>query len=187
MVTPPGVTAARAELARDLAAVAAGDRNALARLYEAVSAKLFGVCLRILQDRTAAEEALQETFIAVWTKANQYDPDRASPVTWLAAIARNKALDRLRAKPRAAAPLEAADEVADPAPLASAAVELSEEHRRLQACLDELDPRHGKAIRTAFFDGVTYAALARRADVPIGTMKSWIRRSLLSLRTCLEA
>ena len=175
-----------ARLAEDLARLPGGDRQALARLYQATSAKLFGVCLRILHERDAAEEALQETYVAVWTKAHQFDPGRAAPITWLAAIARNKALDRARAHPRAAVPLAEAADVADPAPLPSDAAEASDSARRLADCLNTLDPRHARAVRTAFFSGVTYETLAVREAVPTGTMKSWIRRALIALRVCLE-
>jgi RNA polymerase sigma-70 factor (ECF subfamily) len=186
-LSPAGpASEAGARLKDDLARIGGGDREALARLYQATSAKLFGVCLRISGERTAAEEALQETYLAVWTKARQFDPDRASAITWMAAIARNKALDRLRARPRGAAPLDEAAEAPDPSPSPADVAETSDAYRRLVLCLDELEPRQARAVRTAFFTGVTYEALARREAVPLGTMKSWIRRSLLSLRACLE-
>jgi RNA polymerase sigma-70 factor (ECF subfamily) len=171
-----------------LAAVAKGDRAALGDLYQRTSAKLFGVCLRILQDRSEAEEVLQETYLIVWRRAGTFDPTRASPVTWLATIARNKAIDRLRAAgPKSRrVPLEAAFEAADPTPLASATLEMSDERRRLEECLGQLEPKYSAAIREAFLDGKTYDELAGRMGVPLGTMKSWIRRSLMRLRSCLE-
>ena len=164
----------------------AGDRDALSRLYDATAAKLFGVCVRILGDRGAAEDALQETYITVWTKADQFDARRGSAITWLATIARNKALDRLRSRPRAAVPLEDAADEPDAGPLPSDAAEATDAYRRLALCLETLEPRHARAVRTAFYSGVTYEVLAGREAVPVGTMKSWIRRSLLSLRRCLE-
>ena len=176
----------RARLADALARTARGDRDAFARVYASTSAKLFGVCLRILRERETAEEVLQETYLTVWSKAHQFDPDRASPITWLVTIARNKALDRLRASRGPAAPLEAAADEPDPMPLADVTAEASDGYRRLAGCLDALEPRHATAIRTAFYEGVTYELLARREAVPVGTMKSWIRRGLLSLRACLE-
>ena len=176
----------RARLADALARTARGDRDAFARVYASTSAKLFGVCLRILRERETAEEVLQETYLTVWSKAHQFDPDRASPITWLVTIARNKALDRLRASRGPAAPLEAAADEPDPMPLADVTAEASDGYRRLAGCLDALEPRHATAIRTAFYEGVTYELLAHREEVPVGTMKSWIRRGLLSLRACLE-
>ena len=176
----------RARLVRALRRTADGDRDAFAQVYTNTSAKLFGVCLRILREREAAEEVLQETYLTVWSKANQFDAGRASPMTWMITIARNKAVDRARATRPAAAGLEAAEFEADPAPLADEVTERSDERRRLERCLETLEPRHASAIRTAFYDGVTYEVLARREGTPLGTMKSWIRRGLLRLRTCLE-
>ncbi len=179
---------ARARLAADLAAVARGEGEALKRVYEATSAKLFGVCLRILGEREAAEEVLQETYLVVWRKAGQFEQGRASPITWLATIARNKAVDRLRERGgRPTEPLEAAAAAPDPAPRADVLVEVSQEHRRLASCLDALEPRHAGVIRTAFWEGLTYQRLAAREGVPEGTLKSWIRRGMLSLKACLEA
>src|SRR5229473_3457528 len=117
-----------------------------------------------------------------------FDPGRASPITWLVAIARNRAIDRLRASAvsRRMEPIEAADGVSDPAPAAVERVELAQQHQRLARCLEGLEARHSAAIRAAFLDGATYEELAQRMSVPLGTMKSWIRRGLLKLRACLE-
>jgi RNA polymerase sigma factor (sigma-70 family) len=181
--------ASRRQLVAALARVAGGDRRALRIVYQDTSAKLFGVCLRILNDRGEAEDVLQEVYVTVWRKAATFDPTRASPITWLVAIARNRAIDRLRvtAVSRRMEPIEAADAVSDPAPAALERVELSQQHARLAGCLEELEQRHSAAIRAAFLDGTTYEELAERMRVPLGTMKSWIRRGLLKLRTCLEA
>jgi RNA polymerase sigma-70 factor (ECF subfamily) len=180
-------SARRDRLAGDLAATARGDREALARVYTATSAKLFGVCLRILGNREVAEEVLQEAYLTVWRKADQFERGRASPITWLVAVARNKAIDRLRERGGGShEPLEAAASVADSAPRGDAIAEASDEHRRLADCLHRLDPRHEAVIRTAFWEGVTYDRLAAREGVPAGTLKSWIRRAMLSLKGCLE-
>ena len=191
---PAGATAAteaeaaRAQLAAALARVAGGDRAALQIVYRDTSAKLFGVCLRILRDRGEAEDVLQDVYMTVWRRAATFDASRASPMTWLVAIARNRAIDRLRstANARRAQPLDDAFDVSDSAPGALAQVESGQEHKRLMDCLGELEPRHASAIRAAFLDGATYEELAERVSVPLGTMKSWIRRSLLRLRECLE-
>lgn len=167
--------------------MAQGDRAALRDVYDRTSAKLFGVCLRILNDRQEAEDVLQEVYITVWRRADSFDAGRASPITWLVSIGRNRAIDRLRSgKSRRSAPLDEAAEIADTAPSAATLVETGDEHARLSRCLDQLDPKHASAVRTAFFEGVTYDALAQAVGVPLGTMKGWIRRSLMSLRTCLE-
>jgi RNA polymerase sigma-70 factor (ECF subfamily) len=172
-----------------LAATAAGDAQAFERLYHATSAKLFGVCLRLLPDRDDAEEALQDAYASVWRKAVQYDAAIASPISWLAMIAHNKAIDRLRAQSptRNALPIEAAEALDDASPGAPALAELAGEARRLDQCLERLEAERRALIRTAFFDGATYEELARRTRTPIGTVKSRIRRGLLQLRTCLEA
>ena len=178
----------RHRLEAALQGVAAGDRAALKTVYEQTSAKLFGVCLRILGEQSEAEDVLQEVYVTVWRRAGAFDPARGvSPITWLAALARNRAIDRLRAsKAHLSRPLEAAAEVADPAPLAGETLIQAELGWRLAACLGELEPAHAAYIRSAYFDGMTYAALAEAAGAPLGTMKSWMRRALLRLRTCLD-
>jgi RNA polymerase sigma factor (sigma-70 family) len=175
-------------LATLMARIAAGERPALRALYDATASKLFGVCLRILCDREEAQDVLQDVYVTVWRRAVRYDAGRASVTTWLATIARNRAIDRLRARgPLARAQPVEGLEIADDAPLAEAALEARDAARRLAACLDELDPRTAAVIRTAFFEGVTYEALAHRLDTPLGTVKSWIRRGLARLRGCLES
>ncbi|WP_254600826.1 sigma-70 family RNA polymerase sigma factor [Caulobacter sp. S45] len=168
--------------------VAAGDEAALQRLYDQTSAKLFGICLRILGDRSEAEDVLQDVYVTLWRRAGSFDPERGvSPVTWLAALTRNRAIDRLRAgKGHLHRPLDAIAEAADPSPLASETLERDQAYRQLSTCLGELEPEHAGYIRAAFFDGQTYASLAETAGAPLGTMKSWVRRALLRLRTCLE-
>ena len=179
----------RAILVAALARVAAGERNALQTVYRLTSAKLFGVCLRILNDRAEAEDVLQEVYVTVWQKAADFDPKRASPMTWLITIARNRAIDRLRAsgQTRRMQPIEEATDVADAAPLATSILEDAEANAKLRGCLGGLAEHEQKALRGAFFDGNTYEELAARMSVPLGTMKSWIRRALVKLKTCLEA
>jgi len=177
---------ARVVLAACLNRAAAGDRTALAELYRLTSGKLFAVCLRIL-GRAEAEDVLQDVYLTVWKKAGLFDPARGvSPITWLAAVARNRALDRLRAGRRFAGMDEALD-IADLAPLADAALETDEMSRRLENCLAGLDERAAGAIRAAFFGGQTYESLANGADMPLGSMKSLIRRGLMRLKACLES
>lgn len=177
------------ERVRDtLLAVAGGDRAAFETLYRLTSAKLFGVCLRISGKRSDAEDVLQETYTAVWHKAGLYDAERASPITWLVMIARNKAIDRARVEsgePRSA-PIELAADIGDAAPQPSVEVEAADSSRRLDGCLQALEARQRTLIRTAFFEGATYENLASRGGVPLGTVKSWIRRGLLKLKACLE-
>jgi len=167
--------------------VATGERAALRQLYEATSAKLFAVCLRILSDREEAEDVLQEVYVTIWRRADRFDAGRASVMTWVSTIARNRSIDRLRAR----GPLAYADqveelEIPDGQVGAEALLEAKGERGRLNNCLSELDDRTAKVIRTAFFEGVTYEALARRMDTPLGTVKSWVRRGLAKLKGCLE-
>ena len=178
----------RRGLERLLGAVARGDNTAFERLYHATSAKLFGICLRLLRERSDAEDVLQEVYTAIWRKSTQYDAALASPISWLAMIAHNKSVDRLRADSgiRQALPIEFAEDVSDSAPSVHAMAEQAGEERRLDGCLGELDVRRRTLIRTAFFEGVTYEELAQRTGTPLGTVKSWIRRGLQQLRSCLE-
>jgi RNA polymerase sigma factor (sigma-70 family) len=178
----------RQRLADALQRVAGGDTAALAQVYQLTSSKLFGVCLRILADRSEAEDVLQDVFVTVWRRASAFEPDRGlSPITWLATIARNRAIDRLRAsKGHLNRPLEVTAAVRDPAPGAGEVLERGEAEHRLANCLDELEPAHAGYIRAAYFDGHTYASLAEASGAPLGTMKSWMRRALMRLRLCLE-
>ena len=176
-----------AELAALLAQVADGKQAAFQTFYNRTGAKLFGIILRILPERHEAEDVLQEVYVTVWRKAAMFDPARASPITWVATIARNRAIDRLRARPVGRhAPVEEAHELADDGPAPDAGLALSQDARRLQAALATLEPRHAAAIRACYFDGVTYDELASREGVPVGTLKSWVRRGLIRMRGQLQ-
>jgi RNA polymerase sigma-70 factor (ECF subfamily) len=165
-----------------------GDRAALQTVYRLTSAKLFGVCLRILGEHGDAEDVLQEVYVTVWRKAADFDARRASPMTWLIAIARNRSIDRLRASrtSRNMEAIDAAADVVDSTAGADAALEGVQEHAKLHGCLDRLASHERAALRGAFFDGNTYEDLATRMKVPLGTMKSWIRRAMVKLKACLE-
>lgn len=178
--------ARRRELVRLLERAAADDRASLKSLYECTSAKLYGICLRLLGDEAEAQEVLQDVYLTVWRKGASFDPSRASPITWLATIARNRAIDRLRGRQIPTEDLGAAADIPDDAPSSFQLLETAEDASRLRRCLDELDARAQNAIRSAFFDGATYPELAERQGVPLPTMKSWIRRGLINLRGCLE-
>jgi RNA polymerase sigma factor (sigma-70 family) len=179
---------ARTHLADILVRTGDEDRAAFRDLYALTSAKLFGIVYRICGDRQAAEDVLHDVYLTIWKRAGAYEPARASPITWLATIARNRAIDWHRAQAvRRATPIEDAPPILDEAPLASETMLADEATHRLHGCLDGLESRQREAIRTAFFDGVTYAELAERQRVPLGTMKSWVRRGLAKLKECLEA
>jgi RNA polymerase sigma-70 factor (ECF subfamily) len=185
----PAPDAAREALRDAMARLAEGDQAALEEIYRATRVKLFGITLRILGDRKEAEDALQDVYVNLWQRADRYDPSRASPIAWLAAFARNRAIDRLRTgKVRGGAvPVEEAAPLADETPLADMLLVDAEQAAQIHKCLGALDARTQGHIRAAFFEGHTYAQLAEAADVPLGTMKSWIRRGLQRLRACLEA
>lgn len=162
------------------------DRAAFDLLYQHTSAKLFGVCLRVLNDRSEAEDALQEIFIKIWTKADRFVVSDLSPISWLVAVARNHAIDRIRARRRPAEDIDTALDVADPAPGPEVATVASGEAQRIHKCLDELDRDRAAAVRSAYLSGESYAELAQRHRVPLNTMRTWLRRSLIKLRECLE-
>ena len=174
-------------LDRLVADVAAGDRGAFEALYRATSARLFGICVRVLSDRAEAEDVLQDAYVTIWHRAGQFDPNRAAAPAWLSTIARNKAIDRLRARPPLKrASLELVEQFADPGRTPDRMAEAATDRSRLDRCLEQLDDRRRGLIRTAFFDGATYEELATRVGAPLGSVKSWIRRGLMQLKACLE-
>lgn len=179
--------ATASELAALLEACAAGDRAALSRLYQATSPQLFGLALRMVRQRDLAEEVLQDAFVAVWRHAGSFDRGRGPAFGWLAAILRNQAIDLLRRRGREA-PLDpelaAALPDPDPGPLDRAAQ--SEAARALADCLGELEEGPRRSILLAYYEGLTYEEAAQRLAAPVGTVKSWIRRSLMRLKRCLE-
>jgi len=178
---------ARAHLAATLIATGSEDRAAFHELYRLTSAKLFGITLRICGDRQAAEDVLHDVYLIIWRRAGAWEPGRASPITWLATIARNRAIDWRRAQGvRRASRIEDVPDIADTTPDAEANLLAADERHSLHDCLHELEGRQREAIRTAFFDGVTYAEFAERLGVPLGTAKSWIRRGLARLKECLD-
>ena len=176
----------RSRLAAALQRVANGDRKAFHEVYRRTSAKLFGVCLRIFAEREEAEDVLQEVYVSVWHKAGQFDPARASPITWLVTMARNRAIDRLRARERRiTTPIETIEEPADETASALDCMIEAEGETRIEYCLGRLSDGDATLIRTAFYEGATYNELAERSRQPLGTVKSRIRRAFLKLRECL--
>ncbi|WIJ25749.1 sigma-70 family RNA polymerase sigma factor [Devosia sp. RR2S18] len=163
------------------------DREAFRTLYQRTSAKLFGVVLRILKDRSEAEEAIQEVYVKIWQRADRYVAGTTSPISWLVAVARNHALDILRARRPAADDLDVALEIPDAGPTPERATEDGQERAQIESCLQTLEPDRADAVRGAYLDGFSYDELARRHAVPLNTMRTWLRRSLLKLRECLTA
>ncbi len=162
------------------------DRSAFSDLYDATSAKLFGVCLRVLNNRGEAEEVLQEVYIRVWQKADSYAVTGHCPMTWLITIARNLAIDRLRTRKAPTRAIDDAHDLADERPGPEAEAIASSEMSKIHACMGELDPSHADAVRRVYLEGATYKALAESQGVPLNTIRTWLRRSLLKLRDCLS-
>ena len=168
-----------------IARVGLGDRTAFSSLYDATSAKLFGVCLSVLQNRAEAEEALQDVYLRIWQRAVRYSVEGYSPMTWLITIARNRAIDQLRARRKGIA-LDAIPEPPDVAPTPEASAIAQSEWDHITRCLNELERLRAAAVRGAYLDGESYKELAERFDIPLNTMRTWLRRSLLQLRECLS-
>ncbi len=176
----------QAELVWLLAAVAKGDQAAFERLYSATRAKLYGVLLRILGKPELADDVMQETYLKVWKMAGRFDPTIASPITWMVAIARNRAIDIVRK--RADVSVEDSPEamgVAAETPPPLARREMTEELRRLLSCLGKLDPEKQRIVLLAYYSGWSREQLAQKLDIPVNTIKTWLRRSLLEIRECM--
>ena len=179
------VEASRHPLGDLLAGVAEGDRAALAELYQEIGGRVFAITLRILGHRDLAEEVTQDTFLAIWQKADRYDPARSPPFTWIAAIARNRSIDRLRksgerhqsiALDEGHAALAQRDDAPDAAVSAASDID---------TCLKRLQKERREAILLAYYHGLSHEELAERMGAPLGTVKSWVRRGLGQLRDCL--
>lgn len=169
-----------------LNATAQRDEAAFRELYDATRAKLFGVVLRILRRQDLADDVIQDVYVRIWASAAQFDPVRASPITWMATIARNRAIDVIRRRKDVelddeAAAENIAAELVDPL----AGRERREDLQRLLDCLGQLEPERRALIRAAYLDGLSREQLAARASVPVNTVKTWLRRSLLQVRECL--
>lgn len=181
-------TAAHQEIERLIGRVALGDRAAFDTLYERTSGRLFAVCLSVLKDRTEAEDTLQEVYLRVWNAAGRYAVNGLSPMTWLITIARNRAIDRLRARSGApaVAPVEDAAALPAPTPGPEAATIEAEEKGQLHDCIAQLEDARASAVRAVYLEGASYADIATAQDVPLNTVRTWLRRSLQRLRDCLS-
>jgi len=169
-----------------IARTALGDRLAFSSLYSQTSAKLFGVALRILKDRGQAEDAIQEVYVRIWRRAGSFRADQASAMAWLVTIARNQAIDLIRARQPATLEYDDAPDIADQAPDPEARAALSGETRRIEGCLGELEADRAAAVVAAYMEGLSYQELAEQYAVPLNTMRTWLRRSLIKLRECMS-
>jgi RNA polymerase sigma factor (sigma-70 family) len=185
------------ELSRLLARTGLGDRAAFATLYQQTSAHLLGVVLRIQRDRAQAEDILQEVYVNVWRAAQSFDAAQSQPLTWLTSVARNRAIDSLRrgqTQPQFQTTSATADEdsdvydtVADDAPGPLDLLSRASDARALSTCMESLSAQQRQSVALAFFDGLSHAEVAANMRQPLGTVKSWVRRALLSLKSCLDA
>jgi RNA polymerase sigma-70 factor (ECF subfamily) len=174
------------ELERSLAACANGDRNALRHIYDVEAGRLIAIAQRIVRRRELAEEVVQEAFIRIWTHAHQYEHTRGSARGWIYAIVRNRALNMLRDGKRehAIEDIETLQEKDSSDDVMTAWYRL-DRNSRLYACLDALDEQRKRSILMAYVGGYSHGEIAGRLRLPLGTTKSWIRRSLTALRECM--
>jgi RNA polymerase sigma factor (sigma-70 family) len=173
----------RARLAEALLRTGLEDREAFRLVYLLTCNKLFGICLRICGERSAAEDVLTDVYLTVWKRAGAWEPARGSPITWLATIARNRAIDWRRA--RGVRGVEVTDiiyDLPDGAPNSETYLLAVESSAQIERSLRGLKPEQELAVRAAFFDGLTYVELAARKGVPVSTMKSLVRRGLARMR-----
>jgi RNA polymerase sigma factor (sigma-70 family) len=188
------------ELARLLARTALGDRAAFATLYERSSGQLFAVVLRIQRDRALAEDLLQDVYVKVWHAAGGFDAARSQPMTWLASIARNRAIDSLRRAQTQPMLLsttrdegdgdddgpDAVERAAADGPGPMELLDRACDARELHRCVERLSAAQKQSVALAFFDGLSYAEVAEHLKQPLGTVKSWLRRALAALKGCLD-
>jgi RNA polymerase sigma-70 factor (ECF subfamily) len=172
-------------LAADMGRVAMGDARAFEPVYAATSAKLYGIIVRIIGRRDVADEILQDVFVRVWQRAAEFDPSLGSPITWLATLARNRALDVIKRKssPSLQECPETLEVPSDDDPFVSLA--RNDDRRRLCICLERLDPEKRAIIVMAYLQGMTREDIAVRTGRPVATIKTWLRRSLLELKELL--
>lgn len=183
--TPPTSSAQVADL---ILRVALQDRSAFTQLYHATAPKLLGTILRILQHRGWAEDVLQEVYIRIWQKAGQFDPDKASPITWLVAIARNRAIDKVRSQPVGArTAVDELDQMASSEPDGSSRLEARQTVDQLNRCLELLEKDRRDMVRLAYLDGWSRDELSFRFEQPVNTVKTRLRRALNQLKGCLTS
>ncbi len=174
-----------------LQAAAKRDAAAFRQLYDATSSKLFGFALRILHKRELAEEVLQESYVAIWNNAANYQSHLAAPMTWMATIVRNKAFDHLR-RSDATVEIDAdlfdrdvMNALQDPQATPIEALQISGDAKALAWCMSALEAAHRQVVALAYYHDMSHSEVAEQMQMPIGTVKTWIRRSLDRLRTCL--
>lgn len=170
-----------------LAGCVAGDQAALHRLYQHEAARLMGTAMRITRSRELAQDVLHDAFVRIWERAGTFDPARGPARGWIYAVVRHRALNAIRAR-RNDAELDgdALAAIPDPGEPVAVLLERMADHGRLRGCLGKLDERRRTSILLAYVDGLTHPQIAARQGLPLGTVKAWIRRSLLALKDCLR-
>ncbi len=173
------------ETASLLRGCAVGDRRAFRALYDLWGGRLHGIALRITHQSSLAADATHDAFVQVWQQAARFDADRGSAEAWLVSLVRYRALDIVRRRGREVGGYEPPEQ-ADDSPDVLTRMVGSAEGEALRHCLDNLDPERRRIIVLAYVEGLSHSTLAERLHMPLGTVKSWIRRGLASLRGCLE-
>lgn len=177
---------AASELQELVTRVVGRDRAAFAELYRRTSAQLFGIALRILRQREEAEDVLQESFVAVWNRVGSFDPGKGSVMTWLVTLLRHRAIDRRRRRAHLEDRTGSEEDLLALSAGAADAADRGASLAALEKCLGTLDDMPRRAILLAYAYGYTHEELAARLATPIGTIKSWVRRSLERLKRCLD-
>lgn len=179
--------AAARDLADLLGRVVHKDKAAFSALYRATSAKLYGIVLRILHRRDLADEVLQEVYVKIWDRAGDFNPRVGAPITWMATIARNRALDEARRKvPQSIEDHPELFDVPTSDPSALLQAMRSQDGERLTDCLSRLEPDKREMVVLAYCEGLSREELAVKYGHPVNTVKTWIRRSLAALKGCLD-
>ena len=178
---------AQPQLDQLLRAAANGDQAAFKAIYDATSAKLFGVAVRILKRSDLAEDVIQDAYLKIWDAAPSYSPDIGSPMSWMVAITRNRAIDVLRKRTEVGVDdqsevIEQEDETPDPYELTAQSRDL----KALLGCMEMLNADQRKCLLLAYYYGYTHEEISERMSTPVGTVKSWIRRSLARVKKCLD-
>lgn len=178
----------KTELANLLLAIGKGNRAAFKDLYDRTAPKLFSVALRILRNRSLAEDVLQDVFLRIWQNARNFSPESGPAMAWLNSIARNRSIDMLRQKGPALAAdqedeIDWTEKIAEPNDREAEMMDLS----ALRHCLGEIEEPARTCILLAYYEGYSREELAERYDKPVNTIKTWLHRSLIALKSCLEA
>ena len=184
-----GSTKHASALAELLQRVAEHDKASFAELYDATAAKLYGLIFRMVRRRDVSDDILQDVYARIWERAGDFDERKGSAMAWMGTIARNTTIDELRRSSSQSLPAAADGKVVEIAsddigPLA--ALERSQDLDRLMDCLNKLEPERRDAVLLAYRDGLSRDDLSRRFSRPVGTIKTWIYRSVVQLRNCLD-